>query len=109
MDLAELVRTPLGQPEELLYIEGQAEAAASPAPPLRAPQLPALVERLVAGLIQAAGADVPVGGGRKAPAPPAPPLRAPQLPALVERLVAGLIQAAGPELPVGARLTSNRS
>jgi pyruvate,orthophosphate dikinase len=56
IDLAELVRTTLGQPEELLYIEEQAEAAASPAP-----QLPALVERLVADLIQAPGRAFPVG------------------------------------------------
>lgn len=56
IDLAELVRTTMGQPEELLYIEEQAEAAASPAP-----QLPALVERLVAELIQAPGRAFPVG------------------------------------------------
>jgi pyruvate, orthophosphate dikinase len=56
IDLAELVRTTLGQPEELLYIEGQAEAAASPAP-----QLPALVERLVADLIGVAGPEFPLG------------------------------------------------
>jgi hypothetical protein len=54
VDLAELVRTTLGQPEELLYIEEQAEAAT-------APQLPVLVERLVADLIQAAGPAFPVG------------------------------------------------
>jgi pyruvate,orthophosphate dikinase len=52
IDLAELVRTTLGQPEELLYIEEKSGA--------EAPQLPVLVERLLSQLI-AAGSALPVG------------------------------------------------
>jgi hypothetical protein len=52
IDLAELVRTTLGQPEELLYIEEKSGA--------EAPQLPALVERQLSELI-AVGSALPMG------------------------------------------------
>ena len=55
IDLAELVRTTLGQPEELLYIEEEA-GTASPAER----QLPPLVERLLSELIST-GSAFPVG------------------------------------------------
>jgi hypothetical protein len=50
VDLAELVRTSLGQPEELLYAdERPREASADEAKPM-----PALVEKLLTGLVAAA-------------------------------------------------------
>jgi pyruvate,orthophosphate dikinase len=49
IDLAELVRTTLGQPEELLYVEEQSGSA-----PAEMPPLPALVEHLLTALATAA-------------------------------------------------------
>jgi pyruvate, orthophosphate dikinase len=52
VDLAELVRTSLGQPEELLYTGGQADGEPSASVPTT---IPALVTRLLAELVKTAG------------------------------------------------------